>query len=61
MEYVEGADLGKLVKKGGPLPVSQACEYIRQAALALQYAHERGLVHRDVKPHNLIMSVKEAW
>ena len=59
MEYVEGADLGKLVKKGGPLPVSQACEYIRQAARALQYAHERGLVHRDVKPHNLIMSVKE--
>jgi serine/threonine protein kinase len=59
MEYVEGTDLGKLVKKGGPLPVSQACAYIRQAALALQHAHERGLVHRDIKPHNLIMSVRE--
>jgi serine/threonine protein kinase len=55
MEYVEGIDLGRLVKQGGPLPVEQACEYIRQAALGLQHAHERGLVHRDIKPHNLIM------
>src|SRR5262249_51548490 len=60
MEFVEGTDLGKLVKKGGPLPVQQACEYIRQAALGLQHAHERGLVHRDIKPHNLIMSVRDA-
>src|SRR5262249_55029815 len=59
MEFVEGTDLGKLVKKGGPLPVQQACEYIRQAALGLQHAHERGLVHRDIKPHNLIMSVRD--
>ena len=59
MEYIEGTDLGKLVKQGGPLPVHQACEYIRQAALGLQYAHERGLVHRDIKPHNLIMSVRD--
>jgi serine/threonine protein kinase len=59
MEYVEGTDLGKLVKQGGPLPVQQACEYIRQAALGLQHAHARGLVHRDIKPHNLIMSVRD--
>jgi formylglycine-generating enzyme required for sulfatase activity len=39
------------------MPVLQACAYIRQAALGLQHAHERGLVHRDIKPHNLIMSV----
>jgi serine/threonine protein kinase len=58
MEYVEGTDLGKLVKQG-PMPVQQACEYIRQAALGLQHAHERGLVHRDIKPHNLIMSVRD--
>src|SRR5262249_61352591 len=37
----------------------QACEYIRQAAMGLQHAHERGLVHRDIKPHNLIMSVRD--
>ena len=59
MEFVEGTDLGKLVKQGGPLPVQQAWEYIRQAALGLQHAHERGLVHRDIKPHNLIMSIRE--
>ena len=59
MEYVEGTDLGRLVKQSGPLPVLQACEYIRQAALGLQHAHERGLVHRDIKPHNLIMSLSD--
>jgi len=59
MEFVEGSDLGKLVKQSGPLPVMQACEYVRQAALGLQHVHERGLVHRDIKPHNLLMSVRE--
>lgn len=56
MEYVEGTDLSKLVKQLGPLPVAQACDYIRQTALGLQHAHERGLVHRDIKPHNLLVS-----
>src|SRR5262249_28511053 len=59
MEFVEGTDLGKLVKRGGPLPIQQACEYVRQAAGGLQHAHERGLVHRDIKPHNLIMSLRD--
>jgi serine/threonine protein kinase len=59
MEFIEGSDLGRLVKQGGPLPVLQACEYIRQAALGLQYAHERGVVHRDIKPHNMIISARE--
>ncbi|MBY0524337.1 MAG: serine/threonine protein kinase [Gemmataceae bacterium] len=59
MEFVEGIDLGKLVKQGGAIPVMQACEYIRQAALGLQHIHERGLVHRDIKPHNLIVSRRE--
>jgi serine/threonine-protein kinase len=56
MEYVEGADLARLVKKNGPLPVPQGCEYIRQSALGLQHAFERGLVHRDIKPHNLLLT-----
>jgi serine/threonine-protein kinase len=59
MEFIEGTDLAKLVKQGEPLPVEQACAYIRQAALGLQHAHEKGMVHRDIKPHNLIMSLKE--
>ena len=56
MEYVEGIDLSKLVKMQGRLPVAQACDFIRQAALGLQHAFERGLVHRDIKPHNLLLA-----
>jgi serine/threonine-protein kinase len=56
MEYVEGVDLARLVKDSGPLPVAQACEHIRQAALGLQHIHECGLVHRDIKPSNLLLS-----
>jgi tRNA A-37 threonylcarbamoyl transferase component Bud32 len=54
MEYVAGISLGRLVNERGPLPVAEACAYVRQAALGLQHAHERGMVHRDVKPENLI-------
>jgi serine/threonine-protein kinase len=56
MEYVDGIDLARLVQQSGPLPVPNACEYIRQAAVGLQHAHERGLVHRDVKPGNLMVA-----
>jgi serine/threonine-protein kinase len=56
MEYVDGVDLDQLVKETGPLPVAQACDYIRQAALGLAHAHERGLIHRDIKPHNLLVT-----
>jgi len=57
MEFVEGVDLGRLVKDRGPLPVREACDYIRQAALGLQHAHERGMVHRDLKPSNLFLTI----
>lgn len=53
MEYVVGSDLGRLVKAGGPLPIATACNYARQAAEGLAFAHARGLVHRDIKPSNL--------
>jgi serine/threonine protein kinase/WD40 repeat protein len=56
MEYVPGADLGRLLDRSGPLPAADAAEYIRQGAVALQHAHERGLVHRDIKPANLLVS-----
>jgi serine/threonine protein kinase len=56
MEYVEGISLGRLVAEKGPLPVAQACDYVRQVALGLQHAHEQGMVHRDVKPQNLMLT-----
>jgi serine/threonine-protein kinase len=56
MEYVAGVDLKRLVQDIGALPVAHACEYIRQAASGLRHAHERGLVHRDLKPGNLLLT-----
>jgi formylglycine-generating enzyme required for sulfatase activity/tRNA A-37 threonylcarbamoyl transferase component Bud32 len=56
MEYVEGIDLTRLVQQRGPLAIPQACDYIRQAALGLQHAADLGLVHRDVKPSNLLVT-----
>ncbi len=55
MEYVEGTTLSRLVERKGRLPVVLACQAIRQAALGLQHAFEQGMVHRDVKPQNLLM------
>jgi serine/threonine protein kinase len=58
MEYIEGTDLEKLVRAEGPLPHAQATEFIRQAAAGLQHAYEKGLVHRDMKPANLLVDKK---
>ena len=55
MEYVEGDDLAKLVRARGPLPVLNACYFAYQAAQGLQHAHEQGMIHRDIKPGNLIL------
>ena len=60
LEYVPGQDLGQLLKRHGPLPVAQACDFIRQAALGLHHAHAAGLVHRDVKPANLLVMPPDA-
>jgi serine/threonine protein kinase len=56
MEYVDGEDLSRVVKSRGPLSISEACLCASQAAAGLQRAHELGLVHRDIKPGNLILS-----
>jgi serine/threonine protein kinase len=56
MEYVSGTDLHRLLERRGPLPVAEACDYLRQAALGLQHAYEQGLVHRDIKPSNLMVA-----
>ena len=54
MEYIDGLNLSELVRRAGPLRVADACELVRQAALSLQHAHQHGIVHRDVKPSNIM-------
>jgi len=58
MEYVEGRDLFTMVKEDGPLDYRVAADYTRQAAEGLAHAHEAGLIHRDVKPANLLVDRK---
>jgi serine/threonine protein kinase len=55
MELVKGISLHEMVCLQKPVPVKQVCDVIRQAALGLQHSHEQGLIHRDVKPENLLV------
>jgi len=55
LEYVDGASLGEIVRRHGPLSLPRAAHYLRQAAAGLQHAFEVGLVHRDIKPSNLML------
>jgi serine/threonine protein kinase len=55
LEYIDGPNLAALVRDQGSLSVGQACEFARQAALGLEHAHALGMVHRDVKPSNLLV------
>ena len=56
MEYVPGRSLDHVVAERGSLSPSEVVNYMAQAALGLEHAHERGIVHRDVKPSNLLLS-----
>lgn len=55
MEYVDGSSFQEIIKKCGPMDVTRACHYIRQAAIGLEHAHEAGLIHRDIKPGNILL------
>jgi eukaryotic-like serine/threonine-protein kinase len=58
MEYVEGRTLKELIRSRGPCPIQVAIAYTRQILAALRYAHRNGVIHRDIKPHNVIVDAE---
>ena len=56
MEYVDGATLKEEINSHAPLPEADAIAYAQQALQALDFAHRRGVIHRDVKPHNMMIT-----
>jgi len=58
LEYVPGADLSRLVREHGPLPVEQAVDYAVQTARGLSELHSRGVFHRNIKPHALLVDFR---
>ena len=58
MDYVDGHNLKQLVEQSGPLPPLHAIDIIKQVALGLESAAEKGIVHRDVKPQNIILTTE---
>ncbi|MGC8960635.1 MAG: serine/threonine-protein kinase, partial [Chloroflexia bacterium] len=58
MEYLPGRPLSEIIAREGPLPLLRALPILEQVAAALDHAHKRGLVHRDVKPGNIIVDAE---
>jgi eukaryotic-like serine/threonine-protein kinase len=55
MEYVDGASLQEMIRKTGPMDPTRACHYMYWSAIGLQHAHAQGLIHRDIKPGNILV------
>ncbi len=55
MEVIEGRSLKELIVNSGPLPIGEAVEYAKQILSALRFAHRHGIIHRDIKPHNILL------
>src|SRR6478736_4235041 len=58
MEYLDGRSLKELIVSRGPAPITVAVEYARQILQALRFAHRHGIVHRDIKPHNVLVDAE---
>src|ERR671936_2598957 len=58
MEYIDGRTLKELIVTRGPAPMTVAVEYARQVLSALRFAHRHGIVHRDIKPHNVLVDAE---
>ena len=58
MEYLDGRSLKELIVSRGPAPITVAVEYARQILSALRFAHRHGIVHRDIKPHNVLVDAR---
>ena len=56
MEYLSGYTLKELITRNGPPPIPVAIDYARQILSALGFAHRHGIIHRDIKPHNIVVS-----
>src|SRR5213075_3345796 len=58
MEYLDGRTLKELIVARGPAPVNVAIDYARQILTAVRFAHRHGIVHRDIKPHNVLVDTE---
>lgn len=56
MEYISGANLKNIIRREAPFTISRALDYTKQIAEALNHAHQRNIIHRDIKPHNILVT-----